>query len=124
VAGRLFLVPRDAEDVTHDEELEPKSKAGARGRERSPAKVVVVLAVLAAAIVFVVQNRQPVSVHFWFVTAHVHLLWLVVACLALGAGAELLVRRMIRSRIRSRIDDSALARRLDSRLESRRRRGR
>lgn len=113
---------RDVEDSSHDEAPEAKPKS--RERERSPARVVVALVVIGAAIAFVVQNRQTAPVHFWFVTAHVHLLWLVVACLALGALAELLVRRTIRSRIRSRVDDSAIARRLDSRLESRRHRKR
>lgn len=79
---------------------EPKPK----GRERNPARLVVALVIAGFAVAFVVQNHQSVGVHFWFVTAHVHLIWLIITCVAFGAAAEWWIRRTIRKRVRSRIE--------------------
>lgn len=99
-AGRLVVVPRrepEAELLSPGEEHKPK------GRERSPARLVVALVVAGFAIAFVVQNHQAVGIHFWFVTAHVHLIWLLITCVAFGAFAEWGVRRSIRKRVQSRV---------------------
>lgn len=60
------------------------------------------LVVIAVVVAFVVQNHENVAVKFWFVTGHVHLVWLMLICVVLGAAAELLIRRAVRQRVRSR----------------------
>ncbi len=36
------------------------------------------------AVVFVLQNAQPVRVHFWFVRAHPRLIWVVLVSVVVG----------------------------------------
>ena len=96
-ACKLSFVPREPSKGS-ETELAPK----AGRRKRSPARAVVALVVLAAAVTFVVQNRQAVTVRLWFATGHVGLLWLVLVCVVLGGVAELAVARAIRVRWRSR----------------------
>lgn len=85
-------------------ELLPDDSApNSQGRERNPARLVVALVVAGFAIAFVVQNHQSVGVHFWFVTAHVHLVWLIVTCVAFGAIAEWGIRRAVRKRVQGRL---------------------
>ncbi|HUC36477.1 MAG TPA: LapA family protein [Acidimicrobiales bacterium] len=81
------------------EDRDTKSK----GRKRSPARLVAALVVAGFAVAFVVQNHQSVGVHFWFVTTHVHLVWLIVTCVAFGALAEWGIRRTIRKRVQGRL---------------------
>ena len=57
----------------------------AKLRRRRLARAVVLAAVVALAVWFVVANAQPVKVHFWVVTAKPRLIWVVVVCLAVGA---------------------------------------
>ncbi len=64
--------------------------------------MVALLVVVAAAITFIVQNRERVSIRLWFVTVHVHLLWLLLACVVFGVLCEFLIHRTVRSRWRSR----------------------
>jgi len=90
---------REPEAELLSDDVESKSK----GRERNPARLVAGLVVAGFAVAFVVQNHQSVGVHFWFVTAHVHLVWLIVTCLAFGAVAEWATRRMLRKRVQGRL---------------------
>jgi len=55
-----------------------------RRRRRRAIRGVLVLAVVVLVVAFVVQNSQLVTVHFWFFTHKVHLIWLVLACLVAG----------------------------------------
>ncbi|MGA2037248.1 MAG: LapA family protein [Acidimicrobiales bacterium] len=91
-------MPREPTKGSQTEELDPK----ARRRKQNPARTVVVLVVLAAAIAFVIQNRQSVPVRLWVVTEHVHLIWLVLVCVVLGGLADFVIRRTVRVRRRSR----------------------
>ena len=56
----------------------------ARRRRRRAVRGIAFLAVLVVVLTFVVQNSQPVRVHFWFVNRHPRLIWVVLACLVLG----------------------------------------
>ena len=112
-----MVARREPEAELLADHLEPKSK----GRERNPARLVVALVIAGFAIAFVVQNHQSVGVHFWFVTTHVHLIWLILTCIAFGAAAEWWIRRSVRKRVRSRIERLDPRRgRLDPRTERQR----
>ena len=71
-------------------------------RERSPARVIAALVVVAVVVVFVIENHENVRLRFWFVSGHVHLVWLMLVCVVLGGLAETLIRRVVRMRVRSR----------------------
>jgi uncharacterized integral membrane protein len=85
-------VPRRSEEESHEELKKPEKGLSATGR------LVGILAVLAVVISFVVQNDQTVTVKFWFVTGHIHLIWLIIVCLVVGAVGALGIRRMYRRR--------------------------
>jgi len=91
-------VARGSVDKAHDEELE---KSDGR-KPRSTARAIAWLVVLGFVLAFVIQNDQRVAVHFWFVTDHVRLVWLLVVCLIVGAAGEAGVRRALRARWRGR----------------------
>ncbi len=55
-----------------------------RRRRRRAVRGVLVLALIVLVVAFVVQNSQLVTVHFWFFTRKVHLIWLVLTCLVAG----------------------------------------
>jgi len=55
-----------------------------RQRRRRAARGVLILALVVIVVAFVVQNSQLVTVHFWFFTHKVHLIWLVLSCLVAG----------------------------------------
>ena len=94
---RLSFVPREPNKGSHAE-LKPEP-----GRsKRSLPRAVATLVVLAIGITFVVQNRQAISIHLWFVTGHVSLLWLLFTCIVFGGLAELAISRAVRLRWRSR----------------------
>lgn len=99
------MAPVGSATVARDQktqEVEPREPERVdRRRLSNPARVVVILVVLAAVISFIVQNNQSVKVHFWFVTGHVRLLSVAVVSLIVGAVAEAVVRRVIRLRIRA-----------------------
>jgi uncharacterized integral membrane protein len=56
----------------------------AHRRRRRAVRGLLYLAVVVVVLVFVVQNSQPVRVHFWVVDRHPRLIWVVLACLVLG----------------------------------------
>ena len=58
----------------------------ARRRRARAVRGVAVLVVVVAAVIFVVQNSQPVKVHLWLVTGHPRLIWVVLASLVVGIG--------------------------------------
>jgi uncharacterized integral membrane protein len=93
-------VPREQEVDAGSQtgEIAPKSSR----RERSPARVIAALVVVAVVVVFVIENHENVKLRFWFVTGHVHLVWLMLVCVVLGGLAEFMVRRVVRMRVRSR----------------------
>jgi len=62
-------------------------------RRRGLGRVVALLVVMAAVAVFVVQNSQAVVVRFWFVTSRPRLIWVILACLAVGVVMGVLLAR-------------------------------
>lgn len=55
-----------------------------RRRRRRAIRGVILLALVVLVVAFVVQNSQLVTVHFWFFTHKVHLIWVIISCLAAG----------------------------------------
>jgi uncharacterized integral membrane protein len=64
------------------------------------ARLVVLLAVVAYAVAFVLENRKQVNVHFVFVTAQVSLIWVILLSLALGVIGGRLLPQLYRRRRR------------------------
>ncbi|HXH96314.1 MAG TPA: LapA family protein [Gaiellaceae bacterium] len=65
-------------------------------------RVGALVALLAYAIAFVLENRRSVPVHFVFVTATVSLIWFVLLALAIGVVAGILLAQLERRRRRRR----------------------
>ena len=64
-------------------------------------RIVVLAAVAAYAIAFILENRQKVHVHFVFFTASVSLIWLILLSIGLGIVAGMLLSQLYRRRRRS-----------------------
>ena len=84
----------DVPAVLGPEELEHQKR-----RRRRMARALGFVVLIAVVAVFVAQNSQKVRVRFWFVTGHPPLIWVILACLAVGVVMGLLVAR---SRVRTR----------------------
>jgi len=67
-------------------------------RRRTLARAAGVVVLFVAAVSFVVENAQPVKVRFWFFTGHPRLIYVVVACLVVGAVLGLALMRQVRRR--------------------------
>jgi uncharacterized integral membrane protein len=65
-------------------------------------RLIVLVALAAYAIAFVLENRKSVSLHFVFGTARVSLVWLILLSLALGVIAGILLAQLERRRRRRR----------------------
>ena len=70
----------DDEPVAADAEVTER----APGERRVLLRLVVLLAVIAYAVAFVLENRRQVKVHFVFAKTTVSLIWLILLSLALG----------------------------------------
>jgi uncharacterized membrane protein YciS (DUF1049 family) len=73
-----------------------------RGERRILAKLVILLAIAAYAVAFVLENHKQVKVHFVLATARVSLIWLVLLSLAIGLFAGRLLPRLYGRRRRRR----------------------
>jgi uncharacterized integral membrane protein len=94
-----FLRRSDEEPAVPTDEAEVERGPGER---RVFARLVVLLAVVAYAVAFVLENRKQVNVHFVFVTARVSLIWVILLSIALGViGGRLLPQLYRRRRRRS-----------------------
>ena len=72
--------------------------SGPRRRTRL-ARTVTALVIVGALVVVVVQNSQPVTLRFWFITGRVRLIWVIVTCLVIaGAIGYVAGRRGLRGR--------------------------
>ena len=60
-----------------------------KGRRLSPraARTLGVVVVAGAIVALVVQNSQRVTIRLWFITGHVRLIWVIVVCSCVVAGA-------------------------------------
>jgi uncharacterized integral membrane protein len=65
-------------------------------------RLIVLVAVVAYAIAFVLENRKTVTLHFVFGTARVSLVWLILLSLALGVIGGILLAQLERRRRRRR----------------------
>jgi uncharacterized integral membrane protein len=74
----------------------------ARQRRLMATKGLVFLALVALAAVFVIQNSQRVRVHFWFVSGHPRLIWVILACVVVGLVFGYVLGRSRRGRRRER----------------------
>src|SRR5438046_1392015 len=63
-------------------------------------KLLILLAVLAYAVAFVLENRKTVGLHFVFGTASVSLIWLVLLSIGLGVVGGVLLSQLNRRRRR------------------------
>ena len=72
----------------------------ASGERRLLAKLVILLAVVAYAVAFVLENRKQINLHFVFATARVSLIWLILLSLALGLLGGVLLPQLYRRRRR------------------------
>jgi uncharacterized integral membrane protein len=63
-------------------------------------RLILLIALGAYVIAFVLENRRSVNLHFVFVTASVSLVWLVLLALALGVVGGILLAQLERRRRR------------------------
>jgi uncharacterized integral membrane protein len=84
----MRLPRRSDQEPTAPEEAEV---APVPGERRVFARLVILLAVVAYAVAFVLENRKDVRVHFVFVKTTVSLIWLILLSLVLGALAARLL---------------------------------
>ena len=79
-----------------------RSRSGEEPREDSGlyAKLILLVALVAYLIAFVLENRRQVSVHFVFASSRVSLIWLILLSLALGLFGGVLLRQLYRRRRR------------------------
>jgi uncharacterized integral membrane protein len=100
---RLGRRRSDEEPVEHAEVEEEAPEAAPREREWQPRlwlKLLILLAMLAYAIAFVLENRKEVGLHFVFATARVSLIWLILLSIALGLLGGVLLSQLYRRRRR------------------------
>jgi uncharacterized integral membrane protein len=65
------------------------------------AKLLLLVALVAYATAFVLENRKQVSLHFVFATSRVSLIWLILLSIALGLLVGVLMGGLYRRRRRS-----------------------
>jgi uncharacterized integral membrane protein len=63
-------------------------------------KLLVLIAIVAYAVAFVLENHKQVKVHFVFASARVSLIWVILLSLALGMIGGRLLPRLYRRRRR------------------------
>jgi uncharacterized integral membrane protein len=90
------LLRRSDEDRTSPEEAQAEERPG----ESRLGKLLVLIAVAAYAVAFVLENHKQVKVHFVFSAARVSLIWLILLSLALGLVGGRLLPRLYRRRRR------------------------
>ena len=66
------------------------------------ARLIVLVALVAYVIAFIVENEKAVHLHFVFATASVSLVWLILLSLALGLIGGILLAQLERRRRRNR----------------------
>jgi uncharacterized integral membrane protein len=91
-----FLRRSDEEHVDSDE----AQVAPSPPERRVFVRLVVLLAIVAYAVAFVLENRKQVNIHFTFATARVSLIWLILLSLALGVVVGRLLPQLYRRRRR------------------------
>ena len=79
-----------------------RSRSGEEPREDSGlyAKLILLVALVAYLIAFVLENRRQVSVHFVFTSSRVSLIWLILFSIAIGALGGAVISQLNRRRRR------------------------
>ena len=93
--------PSSEHDLAAEEQ--PPEAAEGRLREwqvRLYTKLLLLLATIAYAVAFVLENRKRISLHFVFATARVSLIWLILLSIALGLLGGMLLSQLYRRRRR------------------------
>jgi hypothetical protein len=90
-----FLRRSDKEPAAPEE-----AQAEERPGESRLGKLLVLIAIAAYAVAFVLENHKQVKVHFVFAAARVSLIWLILLSLALGLVGGRLLPRLYRRRRR------------------------
>jgi uncharacterized integral membrane protein len=93
----MRLLRRSDEDTAAPEEARVEEPAG---ESRSLGKLLIVIAIAAYAVAFVLENRKQVNIHFVFAGARVSLIWLILLSIALGLIVGRLLPRLYRRRRR------------------------
>ena len=89
-----FLRRSDEDTTAPDGEVEEPTGESRLG------KLLVLIAIAAYAVAFVLENHKQVKVHFVFAAARVSLIWLILLSLALGLIGGSLLPRLYRRRRR------------------------
>jgi uncharacterized integral membrane protein len=97
---------RDPKRHPLDDEAVASARESAERRRRSTiAKVVVALAILIVFLLFVIWNSDQVTVDFVFFHAEVALVWVFLACAAIGALIAALLGRPRRRAMKQLIEE-------------------
>src|ERR1044071_488350 len=70
-------------------------------------KLLVLLAVIAYAVAFVIENHRETEVHFVFHTTRVSLIWVILLSLAIGVIGGVLLAQLHRRRRRHEVGEPA-----------------
>jgi len=90
-----------AAEAAEEHEPEAPVEEGLRAwQPRLYAKLILLFAIIAFAIGFVLENRKHVHVHFVLGTARVSLIWLILLSIALGLLGGVLLSQLSRRRRR------------------------
>ena len=65
----------------------------AAARRRRLTRTIAAVALVGLAVWFIAENSQPVTVHFWVVSAHPRLIWVILGCLVVGGVIGYLLSR-------------------------------
>ncbi len=89
--------------LEQEPEAPPSEEAPAEGKLRQwqprlYGKLLLLLAIVAYSVAFVLENRKEVKLQFVFATAHVSLIWLVLLSIALGLLVGVLLSQLYRRR--------------------------
>ena len=102
----MRLLRRSAEEPQPEDQPpgdETQAEERGRLREWQPSlypKLVLLLATIAYAVAFVLENRKRVHLHFVFGTSRVSLIWLILLSNALGLVGGVLLSQLYRRRRR------------------------
>jgi uncharacterized integral membrane protein len=90
-----------AAEAAAEQESEAPAEEGLRAwQPRLYARLILLFAIIAFAIGFVLENRKQVHLHFVFGTARVSLIWLILLSIALGLLVGVLLSQLSRRRRR------------------------
>ena len=90
----------DEAPAESESSVEPVDEQPREWQPRLWLKLLLLIAVIAYAVAFVLENRKRVGLHFVFGTAQVSLIWLVLLSIGLGVLGGVLLSQLNRRRRR------------------------